>query len=47
VLEIDVPSGYVVMNHTLRNIVRRGVPANLKRAEFYFRKVVLYFSYVS
>lgn len=46
VLEIDVPSGYVVMNHTLRNIVRRGVPANLKRAEFYFRKVVLYFSYL-
>ncbi|XP_052062550.1 CD109 antigen-like [Mytilus californianus] len=46
VLEIDVPSGYVVMNHTLRNIVRQGVPANLKRAEYYARKVVLYFSYL-
>ncbi|KAK7114535.1 CD109 antigen-like [Littorina saxatilis] len=46
VLEIDIPTGYVIMNDTLRDYVRSGVVPNLKRAEFYGRKVVFYFSYV-
>jgi hypothetical protein len=47
VLEIDIPTGYVIMNDTLRDYVRSGVVQNLRRAEFYGRKVVFYFSYVS
>lgn len=48
VLEIDIPSGYVIMNDTLRALVNNPAsPANLKRAEFYKRKVVFYFEYVS
>jgi len=47
VLEIDVPTGYVVMNQTLRDYVLSGVVPNLKRAEFYYRKAVFYFSHVS
>ena len=47
VLEVDIPTGYVVMNDTLRNYVRSGMVPNLKRAEFYGRKVVFYFDYVS
>ncbi|KAL8613871.1 hypothetical protein ACOMHN_032861 [Nucella lapillus] len=46
VLEVDIPTGYVVMNDTLRDYVRSGVVPNLRRAEFYGRKVVFYFSYV-
>ncbi|KAK7498085.1 hypothetical protein BaRGS_00010673, partial [Batillaria attramentaria] len=46
VLEIDIPTGFVVMNDTLRDYVRSGVVRNLKRAEFYGRKVVFYFSYL-
>lgn len=47
VLEIDIPTGYVIMNHTLRDYVNSGIVPNLKRAEFYYRKVVFYFSHVS
>ena len=47
VLEVDIPTGYVVMNDTLRDYVRSGITPNLKRAEFYSRKVVFYFNYVS
>ena len=47
VLEVDLPSGFIVMNDTLRDYVRSGIRPNLKRAEFYGRKVVFYFSYVS
>ena len=46
VLEVDIPTGYVVMNDTLRDYVRSGVVQNLRRAEFYGRKVVYYFEYV-
>ncbi|XP_076470049.1 CD109 antigen-like [Babylonia areolata] len=46
VLEIDLPTGYIVMNDTLRDYVRSGVVPSLRRAEFYGRKVVFYFSYV-
>lgn len=48
VLEIDIPTGYVIMNDTLRALVNSpSSPSNLKRAEFYKRKVVFYFEYVS
>ncbi|KAJ8303360.1 LOW QUALITY PROTEIN: hypothetical protein KUTeg_019756 [Tegillarca granosa] len=46
VLEVEVPSGYVVLNDTLRSYVQSGVVRNLKRAEFYYRKVVFYFDYL-
>jgi hypothetical protein len=47
VMEIDIPTGYIVMNDTLRDYVRSNLVPNLKRAEFYGRKIVFYFSYVS
>jgi len=47
VLEVDIATGFVVMNHTLREYVRSGAVPNLKRAEFYYNKVVFYFSHVS
>lgn len=46
VLEIDIPTGFIIMNDTLRDYVRSGVVPNLRRAEFYGRKVVFYFSYL-
>ncbi|CAL1532738.1 unnamed protein product [Lymnaea stagnalis] len=46
VLEVDIPTGYVVMNDTLRDYVRSGVVPNLKRAEHYDRKVIFYFEYL-
>ncbi|RUS75425.1 hypothetical protein EGW08_016804 [Elysia chlorotica] len=46
VLEVDIPTGYVVMNDTLRDYVRSRMVPNLKRAEFYERKVVFYFDYL-
>lgn len=47
VLEIDLPSGYVAMNNTLRDYVRSGKVPNLRRAEMYYKKIVFYFDYVS
>lgn len=46
VLEIDIPTGFVVTNHTLKEYVRSGQTPNLRRAEFYYRKVVFYFDKV-
>ncbi|KAK6185943.1 hypothetical protein SNE40_008070 [Patella caerulea] len=46
VIEVDIPTGYVVMNDTLRDYVQSGIVPNLKRAEFYNRKVVYYFDYL-
>ncbi|XP_059162064.1 alpha-2-macroglobulin-like [Physella acuta] len=46
VLEVDIPTGFIVMNDTLRSYVRSRVVPNLKRAEFYGRKVVFYFDYL-
>ncbi|GFS03933.1 macroglobulin complement-related 2 [Elysia marginata] len=43
VLEVDLPTGYVVMNDTLRDYVRSGVVPNLRRAEVYRRTVYYYF----
>jgi len=46
VLEIDIPSGYIVMNDTLRDYVRSQLVPNLKRAESYNRKIVFYFTHL-
>ncbi|KAH3771981.1 hypothetical protein DPMN_173312 [Dreissena polymorpha] len=46
VLEIDLPTGFVIMNHTLQDYVRSKQVPNLKRAEMYYNKVVFYFSHV-
>lgn len=46
VLEVDIPTGYVVMNDTLRSYVRSGVVPNLKRAEFYNKQVFFYFEFL-
>ncbi len=47
VMEMDIPTGYVVMNDKLRSYVQSGVVPTLSRAEFYSRKVVFYLDYVS
>ncbi|CAG5127243.1 unnamed protein product [Candidula unifasciata] len=46
VLEVETPTGYVVMNDTLRDYVRSRAVRNLRRAEFYGNKVVFYFDYL-
>ncbi|XP_055892053.1 C3 and PZP-like alpha-2-macroglobulin domain-containing protein 8 isoform X3 [Biomphalaria glabrata] len=46
VLEVDIPTGYVVMNDTLRDYVRSNRVPSLKRAEHYDRKVIFYFEYL-
>ncbi|XP_048253504.1 CD109 antigen-like [Haliotis rufescens] len=46
VLEIDIPTGYIIMNNTLREYVQSGIVPNLRRAEFYGRKLVYYFEYL-
>ncbi|PVD21251.1 hypothetical protein C0Q70_19422 [Pomacea canaliculata] len=46
VLEIDLPTGFIIMNDTLRDYVRSGAVPTLKRAEFYGRKLVFYFSHL-
>ena len=47
VIEMDIPTGYVVMNDRLREYVKSGAVPTLSRAEFYDRKVVFYLDYVS
>ena len=47
VLEIDVPTGYVVTNDVLRAYAQSGDVPLLRRAESYDRKVIFYFDYVS
>ncbi|BFZ13295.1 hypothetical protein BsWGS_16334 [Bradybaena similaris] len=46
VLEVEIPTGFIVMNDTLRDYVRSRLVDNLRRAEFYERKVVFYFEYL-
>ncbi|CAH1779511.1 unnamed protein product [Owenia fusiformis] len=43
VMEIHIPTGYVVMNDDLRAYVQSKNVSLLKRAEYYARKVVFYF----
>ena len=46
VLEIHVPTGYVVTNDVLRAYAQSGDVPMLRRAESYGRKVVFYFDHV-
>ena len=46
VMEIDLPTGYVVMNDRLRTYVQSGIVPTLSRAEFYNKKIVFYIDYV-
>ena len=47
VLEVHVPTGYVITNDVLRAYAQSGDVPTLRRAEAYDRKVVFYFDYVS
>lgn len=47
VLEISVPTGYVIQQQELDAIVKNSPFRNLQEARFYQRKVVFYFEYVS
>ena len=47
VIEMDLPTGYIVMNNHLREYVQSGVVPTLNRAEFYDKKIVFYLDYVS
>ena len=49
VLEVGIPSGYIVHNNTLQSYVKTRKAANgtLKNAESYSGKAVFYFDYVS
>lgn len=49
VLEVGIPSGYIVHNNTLQAYVRskKKVNSTLKNAEFYESKAVFYYDYVS
>jgi hypothetical protein len=47
VIEVGIPNGYVVMNDDLRAYVRSGEVPTLGGAEWYDRKVIFYFDYVS
>lgn len=47
VMEIDIPTGYVVMNDELRLYVQSGAVPTLSRAEFYDKKTIFYLDYVS
>ncbi|XP_064599225.1 CD109 antigen-like [Liolophura sinensis] len=46
VMEIEIPTGFVVMNDTLRSYVQSKAIPTLRRAESYYRKVVYYFDYI-
>ena len=47
VMEIGIPTGFIVMNDVLRHYVLSGVVPTLGRAESYGRKVIFYLDYVS
>lgn len=49
VLEVGIPSGYIVHNNTLQSYVkgRKAANSTLKNAESYNSKAVFYFDYVS
>ena len=46
-MEIQIPTGYIVKNETLREYVRSGMVPSLKQAMFYDRKLVYVFSQVT
>ena len=43
ILEIDIPTGYIISNQTLRDYVKSGIVSNLKQATFLNRKLVFVF----
>lgn len=47
VLEVTVPTGYVIQQQELDGLVRSSSISNLKEARFFDRKVAFYFDYVS
>jgi hypothetical protein len=47
VLEVTIPTGYVIQQQELDVIVKSSPLRNLEEARFYDRKVVFYFDYVS
>ena len=47
VIEMDMPTGYVVMNDDLREYVQSGAVPTLGRAEFFNKKVNFYLDSVS
>ena len=46
VLEVELPTGYVIMNDDLRLYVQSGEVPTLRRAFYYSQKVVFYLDYV-
>jgi len=46
-MEVHLPSGYVITNDILRAYVQSGDVPTLRRSEFYGRKVVFYFDYLT
>ncbi|KAI0217799.1 Alpha-2-macroglobulin-P [Lamellibrachia satsuma] len=46
VLEVELPTGYVIMNDDLRLYVQSGDVPTLRRAFYYSKKVVFYLDYV-
>ena len=47
VIEIHIPTGYVITNDVLRTYAQSGNVSTMHRAEAYGRKVVFYFDHVS
>ncbi|XP_074646935.1 CD109 antigen-like [Tubulanus polymorphus] len=46
VIEMDLPTGYMITNDVLRKYVQSNTVENLRRAEFYGKKVRFYFEYI-
>jgi CD109 antigen len=47
VMEIHMPTGYIITNDVLRSYAQSGIVPTLRRAEAYGRKVVFYFDTVT
>ena len=47
VLEVTIPTGYIIQQQELDTIIKSTHVANLREARFYDRKVIFYFDYVS
>jgi len=46
VMEVELPTGYVIMNDDMRLYVQSGEVPTLRRAFYYSKKVVFYLDYV-
>ena len=47
VIEVGIPTGYIIVNDVLRSYVQSAEVPTLSRAEFYEQKAVFYLDYVS